>query len=521
MNAPWWIWRPVQTRLTKWTSALLRGARYTVRLTPEGTGYHDREGRVIQANPELFPEQSRETQFQSTQGLLAHEVGHALFTDAWPEKEENLLCSMVNILEDQRIENAVATLYPGVATAIHLVGDLMYAKAEPQEEETPYRVVRACLLWRWAHNRSCEQDMLRRVGLLGETEESKKGREFWERVRPLVEAAWTAPDTGEVIRIGKEILSILNLPEGLPSLPLMFVSLGGIPDERDGTPLPFPSKAEPVSPGLGSPPEDVSHGESPGGARMVEPHPYIAIEDEAIPLAHRLSEALKEPRPDRDPAPVAWGGRYAFRQEVRTPDTPFVQATEVAEDRRSLAIYLLVDRSGSMHEVEGRVRLAMMMFFLACEEIGIPLSIAYFGDERFRRGPDPVDEVLSFGDTGEWPKAMIAGYHGHTGAEYLFFGLKRAEDQLRNRPERRRVIVAIHDGQPVAQWKEGSRAITDWNKSHEKVRVLERQGVPVIGIYLGDRKDDIERMQELFLRLAVCRAQELPDKLGNLLMSLA
>ena len=51
MNAPWWIWRPVQTRLTKWTSALLRGTRYTVRLTPEGTGYHDREGKVIQANP--------------------------------------------------------------------------------------------------------------------------------------------------------------------------------------------------------------------------------------------------------------------------------------------------------------------------------------------------------------------------------------------------------------------------------------------------------------------------------------
>jgi hypothetical protein len=54
-------------------------------------------------------------------------------------------------------------------------------------------------------------------------------------------------------------------PAPLPPLPLMFVSLGGVPDEREGTPLPFPSKAEPVSPGLGSPPEDVTHGESPGG----------------------------------------------------------------------------------------------------------------------------------------------------------------------------------------------------------------------------------------------------------------
>ena len=61
----------------------------------------------------------------------------------------------------------------------------------------------------------------------------------------------------------------------------------------------------------------------------------------------------------------------------------------------------------------------------------------------------------------------------------------------------------------------------DWDRSHEKVRSLERQSIPVIGIYLGETKDDIEKMQELFLRLAVCRAQELPDKLGNLLMSLA
>lgn len=140
---------------------------------------------------------------------------------------------------------------------------------------------------------------------------------------------------------------------------------------------------------------------------------------------------------------------------------------------------------------------------------------------RFGRGPDPMDEVVSFGDGGEWPEAMIAGYHGHTGAEYLTFGLEMAEGQLRNRHGQTRVVVAIHDGQPVAQWQEGSRVVTDWSKSHEKVRVLEWQGIPVTGIYLGDRKDDIERMLELFLRLAVCRAQKLPDKLGNLLMSLA
>ena len=84
----WWIWRKVQTRLVKWTLALLQGRRYTVRLEAQGTGYHDRQGCVIQANPQMFPEQPPEAQFRLTQGNLAHEVGHALFTDGWPERPE-------------------------------------------------------------------------------------------------------------------------------------------------------------------------------------------------------------------------------------------------------------------------------------------------------------------------------------------------------------------------------------------------------------------------------------------------
>lgn len=77
---------------------------------------------------------------------------------------------------------------------------------------------------------------------------------------------------------------------------------------------------------------------------MVKPAPYTAIEGAAIPLARRLSEALKEPQPDRNPAPVDWDGLYTFRQEMRMPDTPFVQPVEIARDRRSMAIYLMVDR---------------------------------------------------------------------------------------------------------------------------------------------------------------------------------
>ena len=97
-------------------------------------------------------------------------------------------------------------------------------------------------------------------------------------------------------------------------------------------------------------------------------------------------------------------------------------------DRRSLAIYLLVDRSGSVSTLNHHVRLALMTPYLACQELGVPLAAAYFGDG------------------GQWPKAMITGYQGHTGAEYPAWGLRKAEKGLLHRLERLRVVIVPHDG---------------------------------------------------------------------------
>ena len=97
----WFIWRDVQQRLVKWTLALLQGRRYTIRLEPEGTGYHAPVEKIIQANPQLYPKQPVDVQFHLTQGLLAHECGHAWFTGSWPDQSENTLQELTNILEDQ------------------------------------------------------------------------------------------------------------------------------------------------------------------------------------------------------------------------------------------------------------------------------------------------------------------------------------------------------------------------------------------------------------------------------------
>jgi len=445
----WWIWRKVQTRLVKWTLALLQGRRYTVRLEAQGTGYHDRQGCVIQANPQMFPEQPPEAQFRLTQGILAHEVGHALFTDGWPERpEQQALRWIVNATEDSRIERAISIYYPGVAPAIRLLGDLTYAGQASLGRLPPAeQALGCCLAWRWAHSRTDEAEMHDRLNV------GAAGQELWAKVRPLVEAAWGASHTAEVIQLGQQILDVLGIPPSrlMPSILAMATS-DDVPGSSSGTALPFPAGAcDGAQPGLGMHPGKGSHesGETDALREDVysNPAPYIALEDAARPLASRLAEALKEPRPEIRLLPHEWQGRYSFRQDVRTPETPHLQRSGVDQSVRSLALYLLVDRSGSMSAVEEDVRLALMTIYLAATELAVPTGIAFFGAHRLT---DTVFEVAAVcPKAGEAAKALIAGYEGTTSQEFLDWGLRKAEGALRHRSEKLRVLLTIHDGQRV------------------------------------------------------------------------
>ena len=57
--------------------------------------------------------------------------------------------------------------------------------------------------------------------------------------------------------------------------------------------------------------------------------------------------------------------------------------------------------------------------------------------------------------------------------------------------------------------------------SHTHIRRLERAEITVIGVYLGDDADLVVKLKRLFPHLIISSNNDLPDKLGNLLKSLA
>jgi len=521
----WWWWNRPRQRLIKWTKALLQGRRYTIKVEPyqhrgrPGTGYHNSKQRIIGVNPQFFFDEPVETQFRATQGILAHEVGHAFFTDVWPtEDDQQTLRWLVNALEDERMERAICITYPGIAPLIQLIGDLIYRGTEQMDDGTPAeKALACCLSWRWAHSRAGEAQMFKRLGI-----EAEEVIDMWREIKLLVEASWTAENTSRVIEIARKILAILDLPEGyaLPDLPIFRIVMGAgddIPEERVGKPFPFPVKAfDGASPGQGTG-FDCDSVPTPSGDDISHPAPYVELENAATPLARQLVDALKIPQPHVRLLPHEWRGRYSFRQEVRSPSMPHLRRAGVGREKDDVVFYVLVDRSGSMGVINEPVRLALMTLYLAATELSIPLGMAYFGEHNDGIIDDLVLEISPVRTrAAEETKSLIAGFEGVTSAEYLNWGLALAKKSLHHRPERRKVLLVIHDGEPVYKGSLGN----DYQMSLVRLHRLERQGITPIGLYLGESCNMLQ-LEALFPRLVITSGERLPEKLGNILRSLS
>jgi Mg-chelatase subunit ChlD len=321
-----------------------------------------------------------------------------------------------------------------------------------------------------------------------------------------------------VIEVAREILDILKIPKSTfppKNSPKPPNAIKEAAPSKKACPFPDAPSTEQVGVGEGI---KEKHVPSPGGDAYVSAKAYTGIENEALPAANRLAEALKVPTPRVRVSAHEWRGRYSFRQELRTPDTPNRVRSVIGKASRDIVFYVLVDRSGSMMGRNEIVRLSLMTIYLAAMKLSVPMGIAYFGDAgnaRAERKTFTFEVTPVASRVDELAKAYIAGYEGATGAEYLHWGLMLAKDALLRRPERRKFLLVIHDGEPVYDGPLGN----DKTLSKADVVQLERQGITTIGIFLGG--GNTRRLKEIFDRLVVVPdSSQLADKLGQLLRSL-
>jgi len=469
---PWWEWRPAIDRLLTWGRALLRGRKYRILLNVRDPhlGWEHAESETICLNPvriaRTVPDwdlaSGRTAIWNAARAVLAHEVGHARYSDKYPE--EALLGSVVNALDDERIERAMAATNGVLVLLFDEMGTAVWKKSGVTDD-SDLGVLSACLLWRWEYDHP-ELDSLIHM--------SGHWRQVWEdEVRPRVEQAWEAGTTAEVETLAREILDVLSLdPDAVvPSWVLPAKDSDG--SEEAGV---VPDDLGPTS----SLDEDPDY--EPPGQPGNPPLPlgsYLDLEAEVRACANRLAAQLKvDPQPDRWET-VEYGGRYSFRQECRTPDTP--NRTLIQSPDPQVAIGLLVDRSTSMndHGLMDGVRRAVMMLLLTCEQLKhVALEITVF--ERDER-------VLPFDGAPEDAKPMIGGL-STAGSTAMLQPLLGVISRVSQRPERRKAVLVIHDGEPdQSQWNACQAAIAG-------------SPVPVWGLFVSNspQVDLLPKLEHLF-----------------------
>ena len=195
--------------------------------------------------------------------------------------------------------------------------------------------------------------------------------------------------------------------------------------------------------------------------------------------------------------------------KLRVPDPRVFSRREVPGDVPELAVYLLVDCSGSMDSQQvtswglsekrkiAMAREAACALHEACARLNVSHCVVGFSSgfprTNLRRAVDWKDP----------DGAAIAALRGRPACNRDGYAVRAVAKELELRPEPRKVLIVLSDGLPNDSRESGysidysSVPVADTAKA---VREVERRGIGVIGIFFGD-ETGLPRAQVIYNRL--------------------
>lgn len=471
----WWRrreWRKYAEDLFKYYS---HRRNYTLTLDPDAKliAAVDPASKLVIVNPNLpTPRPGRlevrhepapnERTATILKALLAHEAAHVRYSC---QKPDGLLGQIWNSLEDERIERLIAQDHPDLESAFTHIGDTMLTNRKTQD---PPSALEGCLLWRWLHDREPGEWACREPAA-------------WERVKPLVEAAWVAGSSEEVVSLSRRILDLLGVPQDAPALnddELLGEpsATGGGEADEGGEEVEAPEAPGGTPGGAGVDREPAA----PFDPGTVEQRRAELILAEVEGQARALASALLPPPEKRLPMSSRSRGRFDYGRHYQRSERPFQYRCRSAP--RQVEVRLLHDLSGSMGSASTpgsnqyvSIRAAMMLH-RACELTGVP-----FTHHGFMHGdPIPVTDPSMGVEAG---RQAIAGVRS-AGGTYLTPSLEMSARECRDNT----ILFVLCDG-----WLEESDAATC-------SRIAKRMRGQVVPLLIGGAAEALPLFKRVFGR---------------------
>ncbi|ANG62612.1 hypothetical protein A8C75_09035 [Marinobacterium aestuarii] len=487
------------------------GEKFGVKVLIQGQdAYTDGENIVI---PAANPDDPR---FQQVAwGYLAHEAAHIRHTDfdvVAAAASRPLRKALLNIIEDIRIEAALAQDYPGTRRTIHEVLRYMvdHQQLRVPTDNHPATLLQSWLLFR-LRSRLLGQSILEPLYLVVDAQFSTQlPADVLSRLTVIADAIQGLASTADALQSADAIIQLFEeFKEDAEQVPRP----AGQHDARAIGNEPGSSSADqdPSSSDLNEPvlQQILSAGE---GAFNADLFTQVATLLQAEAQQHQGATAFNMPRPELaqpgDPAILQRAAGESARVRARLKglvqssqdNRPHAkqQGRQVAHNRLArsqtgesrlfltrsnrvapnAAVHLLVDVSGSMAKTStdsGRkyyqiANEAALALALALEGIpGVSTAVSFF--------PGCVEDVAMALRPRQSVRREAARFaQSPRGCTPLASAMWFAAHDLLRQKEKRKLMIVLTDGEP-----------DDWNAAHDIVNRCQRSGFELLGIGIQTR----------------------------------
>ncbi|AEG14505.1 von Willebrand factor type A [Desulfofundulus kuznetsovii DSM 6115] len=200
--------------------------------------------------------------------------------------------------------------------------------------------------------------------------------------------------------------------------------------------------------------------------------------------------------------------------KLRTGDPKIFYKVNEPNDIPRLAVYLLVDCSGSMAGPNMRAaRSAACLLYEVCEKLKIPVNVTGFTGEVSSWSDVTHYRAVGFGEADR--KHAIA-YLGAFSQNRDGYSIRVAARELLLRNEEQKVLIVLSDGMPCMPYR-GYMGDIGVKDTALAVRETEKMGIGVIGLYFGP-ENYLVQAQKIYNNLVYVRdIGVLPRALGRVL----